>query len=61
MSSKLGADYLGNNRCRFEVWAPRAERVEAHVVSPRERTIPLQKDSRGYHRGEAEGVGPGER
>ena len=61
MSSKLGADYLGNNRCRFEVWAPRAERVEAHVVSPRERTIPLQKDSRGYHRGEAEGVGPGAR
>jgi maltooligosyltrehalose trehalohydrolase len=61
MSSKLGATYLGNNRCRFEVWAPRAERVEVHTVAPQERTILLDKDSRGYHWGEAEGLGPGTR
>jgi maltooligosyltrehalose trehalohydrolase len=61
MGSKLGAVYLGDNRCRFEVWAPRAEKVEVHVVAPRERTILLEKDSRGYHRCEAEDIGPGAR
>ncbi len=59
MTSKLGAAYLGNNRCRFGVWAPRAEHVEVHVVAPQEHTILLEKDSRGYHCGEADDLGPG--
>jgi maltooligosyltrehalose trehalohydrolase len=59
MNPKLGAVYLGNNRCQFEVWAPWAESVEVHVVEPRDDVFPLEADSNGYHRGEAGGIIPG--
>lgn len=61
MNSTLGAVLLSDQRCRFEVWAPRAEQVEVRVAVPHERTVLLQRDSRGYHRGVAEGLGPGAR
>jgi maltooligosyltrehalose trehalohydrolase len=59
IKESLGAQYLGNNRCRFLVWAPRASRVEVHIISPRERLVQLEKDTRGYHQANATGVGPG--
>jgi maltooligosyltrehalose trehalohydrolase len=55
----LGATYLGEGRCRFLVWAPYAEELEVHLVSPREALFPLVKDERGYFSGEIEGVEPG--
>jgi maltooligosyltrehalose trehalohydrolase len=55
----LGAIYLGNGRCSFRVWAPRAEEVEVRIVAPEERLIPLQRRERGYHEGVAAGVAPG--
>ncbi len=55
----LGATYLGEERCRFLVWAPFAERVDVHILSPEDRFVPLEKDPRGYHQGEALGVAPG--
>lgn len=45
----LGATYLGEDRCRFRVWAPSLQKIETHIVSPGERIIPLQKDEFGYH------------
>ncbi len=59
MSTELGAIPLPNNRCRFQVWAPRAERVEVRVVAPHERIISLERDARGYHCGVEEDLAPG--
>lgn len=57
----LGAVYLGGGWCRFRVWAPRAERVEVHLVAPEERLFPLLPEARGYHAAVVEGVEPGSR
>lgn len=54
-----GAAYLGEGRCRFCVWAPRAETVAVHFTAPRERLVPLARRERGYHCGEAAEVEPG--
>jgi maltooligosyltrehalose trehalohydrolase len=56
---RLGATYLGDNRCHFLVWAPRVETVAVHVVAPTERTIPLARDARGYHAALVDDVEPG--
>ena len=55
----LGARALGGGRCQFRVWAPQSERVEVHLVAPRERLVPLQRESQGYHHAVLEGVEPG--
>ena len=61
MSFPLGAHYVGEGRCHFLVWAPRAQKVELHVVSPCERTIPMDRREGGYHQVLADGVTPGTR
>src|SRR5438105_15899965 len=58
---RLGACYLGAGRCRFRVWAPRAERIDVHVVGPGERLVPLQARPRGYFEMLLEDVEPGTR
>ena len=45
----LGATYFGRGKCRFEVWAPAAERVDVHIVAPNDRVVPLVRAPRGYH------------
>jgi maltooligosyltrehalose trehalohydrolase len=55
----LGATYSGNGRCRFLVWAPLVSRVDLHVVSPADRTFPLEKDRQGYHRATLDDIGSG--
>jgi len=55
----LGATFLGEARCRFLVWAPRAEKVEVRILAPRPQTVALEKTSCGYHRAVVEGVEPG--
>jgi maltooligosyltrehalose trehalohydrolase len=55
----LGATYLGDKHCRFLVWAPLADQVEVHLVTPREGLLPLEKRARGYFAGEVAGVEPG--
>ncbi len=55
----LGATPLGDDRCRFLVYAPNADRVQVRLLSPREVTVPLTRDERGYHHGVAEEVPPG--
>ncbi len=59
MELNLGATYLGDGRCAFNVWAPRAESVAVHLVASREQIVPLVRRERGYHSGVAAGVEPG--
>ena len=55
----LGADYLGEGRCRFTVWAPFTHKVEVKFVSPRESIVELKRDEQGYHQAVIEEVEPG--
>ncbi|HEU0020151.1 MAG TPA: malto-oligosyltrehalose trehalohydrolase, partial [Dehalococcoidia bacterium] len=53
-----GAACLGDGRGRFRVWAPLAQQVEVHIVSPGERWETLVRDESGYHAETLEGVSP---
>ncbi|MFC1909256.1 malto-oligosyltrehalose trehalohydrolase [Chloroflexota bacterium] len=55
----LGASYLGNGQCKFVVWAPFTQKVDLHIVSPKELMLPLAKDAQGYHQSIVEGVESG--
>ena len=56
----LGAEYLGQNRCRFRVWAPELAPIELRLLRG-DRRIPLEQTSRGYHEVLITDVEPGER
>ncbi|NOZ68983.1 MAG: malto-oligosyltrehalose trehalohydrolase [Deferribacteres bacterium] len=56
---KIGADYRGNGRCEFSVWAPFAEHVELRILSEGERTLPMKRDGSGYWKVQARDVHPG--
>ncbi|MEJ2695150.1 MAG: malto-oligosyltrehalose trehalohydrolase [Candidatus Sulfobium sp.] len=56
---QVGAHYLGDERCRFAVWAPFLRDVSVHIVAPADRTIPMEKDDRGYWEVTASEVPPG--
>jgi maltooligosyltrehalose trehalohydrolase len=55
----LGAHLLGEGRCRFRVWAPKARQVEVEILEPREVRLCLDAAEGGYHEGVAEGVEAG--
>jgi maltooligosyltrehalose trehalohydrolase len=55
----LGATYLGGQRCRFNVWAPLAERVDVHLSSPQDRLVALERNAQGYHQALVDEVEPG--
>lgn len=61
LERSVGATYLGEGRCRFCVWAPRAEQLSLHVLSPSDRMIPLERTGRGYFLATVERVKPGTR
>lgn len=44
---KIGANYLGDDRCAFTVWAPNADTVAVQLVDSA-RSIPMQKQAEGY-------------
>src|SRR5262245_40730848 len=54
----LGALYIGNNSCRFRVWAPRARSVEVRLLGRPDRFRPVQAREHGYHEATVEGVVP---
>lgn len=58
-AAKLGATPAEGSQCEFLVWAPLAESVSVHVVSPEAGVLPLGKLERGYHYGLLDGIGPG--
>jgi maltooligosyltrehalose trehalohydrolase len=55
----LGASFLGEERSQFVVWAPPADKVELHLLAPRERLVPMESGERGYHHAVVDGVEPG--
>jgi len=59
--STLGAIYLGDNRCRFVVWAPNAKSMELKLLDADERLLPMQPRDRGYYELTVDDVAPGTR
>ncbi|MBP7147944.1 MAG: malto-oligosyltrehalose trehalohydrolase [Acidobacteria bacterium] len=57
----LGARYLGEGRCAFLVWAPRAQQVDLRLKEPRRADVRLEPRAGGYHGAVVEGVEPGAR
>ena len=57
----LGCTHVSGDRYEFLVWAPRAEKVEVHVVSPAERFIEMQPEARGYRHAVVDNLKPGDR
>ena len=57
----LGAKYLGDGKTRFEVWAPRAAKVDLHILSPQDRMVSMELKPRGYHEAVVDNVEPGSR
>lgn len=53
---KIGAHYSGSGRGEFIVWAPFLKNVALKIVSPREKTFPMEKDTQGYWRTTVEHV-----
>lgn len=56
---RIGAQYQGNNRCEFKVWAPLLQQVDLEIEGPEARLIPLQKDEDGYWSALVDAVPPG--
>ena len=56
MPTKLGANYLGDGRTEFLVWAPRPDRVEVVLDG---RVVETETIERGYRRAVVEDVDPG--
>jgi maltooligosyltrehalose trehalohydrolase len=50
----VGAILGPDGRTSFRVWAPLAQTVELHLVSPIDKVVPMQPDERGYHHTTAE-------
>lgn len=58
---RLGACYLGNDRCRFRVWAPKADSVQLRIIGPNERTVDMVPQQLGYFNAIVDHVPPGTR
>lgn len=56
---KLGAHYLGHDRCEFTVWAPNAEAIAVQLTSQQNRLLPMQQQESGYWTVTADQVPPG--
>lgn len=56
---RIGAHYLGDDRCEFTVWAPNADTVAVQLISPRQESIALQQQEGGYWSVTATHVPPG--
>jgi maltooligosyltrehalose trehalohydrolase len=61
MQLKLGATYLGDARSRFLVWAPRAKKVDVHLIGTdlQRPYVPMEQKGSGYYQAIVEGVRPG--
>jgi maltooligosyltrehalose trehalohydrolase len=58
---RLGADYLGNGRCKFLVWAPFLKElaVATKTESSGASIFPMRRDRKGYWKASLEGIQPG--
>ncbi|XGV98255.1 MAG: malto-oligosyltrehalose trehalohydrolase [Leptolyngbya sp. BL-A-14] len=55
----VGAFYLGDDRCRFTVWAPLHQQVAVSTITPNRRVLPMQSVGSGYWQAIAEDIAPG--
>jgi maltooligosyltrehalose trehalohydrolase len=60
-TASLGCTQIGDGRYEFLVWAPRAEKVELHIVTSPERFVEMRPEARGYHRAAVDSLKPGDR
>ncbi|MEB3883893.1 malto-oligosyltrehalose trehalohydrolase [Lyngbya sp. CCY1209] len=58
---KVGANYLGGDRCEFVVWSPIREAVSLKLETPESRLIPMERDESGYWRVTLDNIPPGTR
>ena len=56
---RIGANYLGNGKCEFVVWAPLLKNVALKIESPKDDLLPMTKSRKGYWRVHAKGILPG--
>jgi maltooligosyltrehalose trehalohydrolase len=56
---KAGTHYTDKGQCTFTVWAPKAEKVTLHLVSPKKRIIKMKKGEEGYFQAELDDITPG--
>lgn len=45
---RVGANYIGEGKLEFNLWAPVLEAVSLRLLSDNEKIIPLSKDERGF-------------
>lgn len=56
-----GANYLGQQRCRFDVWAPRVKVLDVAFVASRQDGVRLTRTADGWHTATVDGISPGTR
>jgi maltooligosyltrehalose trehalohydrolase len=61
MIKNIGAQYLGNRKAKFCLWAPILEKVTLRIDSPCLREVTLSKDEWGYWEILLEDIDPGTR
>ncbi|MGH9715517.1 MAG: malto-oligosyltrehalose trehalohydrolase [Candidatus Acidiferrales bacterium] len=47
-TERLGAHFREKSGCDFLVWAPRAQRLDLHLLSPEDRSLPMRRRPNGY-------------
>jgi len=57
----IGHTYLGEGKCRFNIWAPHLETLELLLPEKKHQRLPLQKQSNGYWTLETDNIFPGEK
>ena len=55
----LGATYSSHGNCDFLLWAPRAKKVDVHILGAEDRFCPMNSLPRGYFHARVERADPG--
>ncbi len=58
---KIGAHYHDEGHAEFTVWAPFLDKVELKIILPEEKSLQMEKDTRGYWRTAVPDISPGTR
>jgi maltooligosyltrehalose trehalohydrolase len=54
----IGANYSGDGKCEFLVWAPLLKKVELKIVSPEGSIVSMDRDKSGYWHRMVENISP---
>jgi maltooligosyltrehalose trehalohydrolase len=61
MPKELGAVWLDDHHCRFNVWAPYSAKVHLRILAPKESVVFMEPKQLGYHTTVLKEVEPGAR